>query len=135
MRESGKIELSGHTIIAVMSELRAKNLDAPDEVHELPGVVEQLLELGDLTVGRTRAGVHVGEVELVDDDIRGSAVNAAARIMDRAEPDEILLSETTRTLAQASGLAFEGRGAHQLKGLPGEWTLYAYVPGGDPKDL
>jgi len=74
-----------------------------------------------------RAGVHVGEVELVGDDVRGVAVHEAARIMAAAAADEILVSDLTRALAQASGLAFEDRGAHELKGLEGEWRLAAFV--------
>lgn len=60
-------------------------------------------------------------------DVRGVAVHAAARIMARAGEGEILVSETTRMLAQGSGLAFEDRGTHELKGLDGEWRLFAYV--------
>jgi len=75
-----------------------------------------------------RAGVHVGEVELVGADVRGVAVHEAARIMAIAAPDEVLVSETTRALALASGFEFEDRGAHELKGLPGQWRLYAHVP-------
>jgi class 3 adenylate cyclase/mannose-6-phosphate isomerase-like protein (cupin superfamily) len=79
-----------------------------------------------------RAGIHVGEVELVAGDVRGVAVHAAARIMARAGAGEILVSETTRVLAQSSGLEFEDRGTHELKGLDGEWRLFAYVhSGGD----
>jgi len=74
-----------------------------------------------------RAAVHVGEVEVVGSDVRGVAVHEAARIMDAATEDEILVSETTHALAQASGLAFEDRGTRSLKGLPGEWRLFAYV--------
>jgi len=74
-----------------------------------------------------RAGVHVGEVQLVGKDVRGVAVHEAARVMSKAEADEILVSETTRALAMASGLVFEERGTHELKGLPGEWRLFAYV--------
>ena len=74
-----------------------------------------------------RAGVHVGEVELVGSDVRGVAVHEAARIMAAAGPDEILVSDMTRALAQASGLAFEDRGMHELKGLEGEWRLAAFV--------
>lgn len=76
---------------------------------------------------RIRAGAHVGEVELVGADIRGVAVHEAARIMAAAGPDEILASDMTRALAQASGLAFEDRGAHELKGLDGEWRLAAFI--------
>lgn len=74
-----------------------------------------------------RAGVHVGEVELVGGDVRGVAVHEAARIMAVAGPDEIMVSEMTRALAQASGLLFEDRGAHELKGLDGEWRLAAFA--------
>ena len=73
-----------------------------------------------------RAGVHVGEVELVGDDVRGVAVHEAARIMAVAVADEILVSDLTRALAQASGLAFADRGIHELKGLDGEWRLAAF---------
>jgi class 3 adenylate cyclase len=77
-----------------------------------------------------RAGVHLGEVELVDDDVRGVTVHAALRIMGAAEPDEILASEITRTIAETTGLRFEDRGVHELKGLEGEWKLFAYLPEG-----
>jgi class 3 adenylate cyclase len=74
-----------------------------------------------------RIGVHVGEVEMVGDDVRGVAVHEAARIMAAAGADEILVSDLTRMLAGAGGCAFEDRGAHQLKGLDGEWRLAAFV--------
>jgi class 3 adenylate cyclase len=76
---------------------------------------------------RIRAGVHVGEVELVAGGVRGVAVHEAARIMGEAGADEILVSETTRLLALASDLEFEERGTHALKGLAGEWRLHALV--------
>jgi class 3 adenylate cyclase len=74
-----------------------------------------------------RVGVHVGEVEIVGDDVRGVTVHEAARIMAAAGADEILVSELTRVLASGAGLAFEDRGAHVLKGLDGEWRLAAYA--------
>ena len=76
-----------------------------------------------------RVGVHVGEVEIVGADVRGVTVHEAARIMAKAGPDEILVSELTRVLAGAAGLAFEDRGKHMLKGLEGEWRLAAYTDG------
>lgn len=76
-----------------------------------------------------RAGVHVGEVELVGEDVRGVAVHEAARIMATAGPGEILVSDLTRALVGASGLEFEDRGRFELKGLAGEWHLCAFVPG------
>jgi class 3 adenylate cyclase len=74
-----------------------------------------------------RAGVHVGEVELVGEDVRGVTVHEAARIMAAAGEDEILVSDMTRALGGASGLVFEDRGTHTLKGLDGEWRLAAFV--------
>ncbi len=74
-----------------------------------------------------RAGVHVGEVELVGEDVRGVTVHEAARIMAAAGEDEILVSDLTRALAGASGLAFDDRGTHTLKGLEGEWRLAAFI--------
>jgi class 3 adenylate cyclase len=72
---------------------------------------------------RIRAGVHTGEVEVAGADVRGIAVNEAARIMAAAGPDEILVSEVTRTLT--TGLEFDDRGVHALKGV-GDRRLYAY---------
>jgi class 3 adenylate cyclase len=74
-----------------------------------------------------RAGVHVGEVEAVGAQVRGMAVHEAARIMAGAGPDEILVSATTRDLASGAGLAFEDRGDHDLKGVPGPRRLFAYI--------
>jgi class 3 adenylate cyclase len=72
-----------------------------------------------------RAGVHTGEIELVHDDVRGLAVHIGARIMSRAGPGEVLVSATVKDLVFGSGLEFEDRGTHVLKGVPGEWRLFA----------
>jgi class 3 adenylate cyclase len=79
---------------------------------------------------RVRAGVHVGEVEFAGGTVRGVAVHEAARIMGKAAAGEILVSETTRALAQPSGFAFGDRGPHTLKGLEGERRLYAFLADG-----
>jgi class 3 adenylate cyclase len=76
---------------------------------------------------QVRAGVHVGEVELVGNDVRGVTVHEAARIMAAAGEDEIVVSDLTRALAGASGMRFEDRGTHTLKGLDGEWRLATFV--------
>jgi class 3 adenylate cyclase len=76
-----------------------------------------------------RAGVHVGEVERVGDDVRGVAVHEAARVMGAAAADEVLVTETTRALA--SSLAFEDRGEHALKGLDAPRRLYALTSAGE----
>ncbi len=72
-----------------------------------------------------RAGVHTGEVELRGDDIAGLGVNIASRIEALAQPGEILVSRTVRDIVAGSGLDFDDRGEHDLKGVPGRWQLYA----------
>jgi len=75
-----------------------------------------------------RAGVHTGEVEVVPGDIRGVAVHLASRIMDQAAPGEVWISGVTRELLAGSGLAFESRGRHRLKGIEDERELFAVLP-------
>jgi class 3 adenylate cyclase len=74
---------------------------------------------------QVRAAVHVGEVEIVGDRIRGLAVHEVARVLGVAEPGAILVSQMTRDLASAAGMTFEDRGLHALKGIPGERRLFA----------
>jgi class 3 adenylate cyclase len=72
-----------------------------------------------------RAGLHTGECELRGDDIGGIAVHIGARVCHLAGANEVLVSGTTRDLVVGSGLEFEDRGVHELKGVPGEWRLLA----------
>jgi class 3 adenylate cyclase len=75
-----------------------------------------------------RAGVHTGEVELVANTIEGIAVHIGARIAAQARPGEVLVSSIVRDLAAGSGIDFDDRGIKMLKGVPGEWHLYAARP-------
>jgi len=70
-----------------------------------------------------RTGLHTGEVEMTDDRIGGIAVHIGARIAALAKANEILVSSTVKDLVAGSGLEFEERGSHTLKGVPGEWRL------------
>ena len=72
-----------------------------------------------------RAGLHTGELELMNGDIGGIAVHTGARVSAEAEPSEVLVSSTVKDLVAGSGIEFEDRGSHELKGVPGEWRLYA----------
>jgi class 3 adenylate cyclase len=72
-----------------------------------------------------RAGVHTGECELIGADVAGLAVHVAARVQSKAEPGEVLVSSTVRDLAVGSGLEFNDRGTHELKGVSGTWQLFA----------
>ena len=82
--------------------------------------------LSDLGIS-IRAGVHTGEVEVAGDRISGIAVHVGARIVALAAPAEILVSTTVKDLVPGSGLRFEGRGTHALKGVPGQYALFAAV--------
>jgi pimeloyl-ACP methyl ester carboxylesterase len=72
-----------------------------------------------------RAGLHTGECELIGEEVRGIAVHTGARVAALAGPGEVLVSSTVKDLVAGSGLEFDDRGFHELKGVPGEWRLYA----------
>jgi class 3 adenylate cyclase/predicted alpha/beta hydrolase len=74
-----------------------------------------------------RAGVHTGEVEKIGDDVGGLAVHLGARVGALAGPGEVLASQTVKDLVVGSGIEWEDRGSHTLKGVPGEWRVYAVV--------
>lgn len=77
-----------------------------------------------------RGGVHTGECELHEGKVAGIAVSIGARIAGLASAGEVLVSSTVRDLVAGSGLQFEERGAHELRGVPGEWGVFAVVGGG-----
>ena len=72
-----------------------------------------------------RAGLHTGECEVRGDDIGGIGVHIGARVSALAGPNDVLVSSTLRDLVIGSGIEFEDRGTHELKGVPGEWRLFA----------
>jgi pimeloyl-ACP methyl ester carboxylesterase len=72
-----------------------------------------------------RAGVHTGEMEIVGDELRGIGVHIGARVASVAGPGEVLVSQTVRDLVAGSGIDLVDRGLHDLKGVPGEWRLFA----------
>ncbi len=72
-----------------------------------------------------RAGLHTGECELIDGKVAGIAVHTGARVASRANPGEVLVSSTVKDLVAGSGIQFEDRGVAELKGIPGEWRLFA----------
>jgi class 3 adenylate cyclase len=71
-----------------------------------------------------RAGLHTGECEVIDGKVGGMAVNIGARVGAAAEPSEVLVSQTVKDLVVGSGLEFEDRGEHELKGVDGPWRLH-----------
>ena len=90
-------------------------------IHCACAISEAVRELG-LEI---RAGLHTGEVELAEDRPRGIAVHIGARVSAKAEPGEVLVSNTVKDLVAGSGIDFDDRGTAELKGVPGEWRLYA----------
>jgi class 3 adenylate cyclase len=74
---------------------------------------------------QVRAGIHTGECERHGEKLAGLAVNVGARVSGSAEAGEVLVSQTVKDLVAGSGIEFQDRGAHELKGVPGEWRLYA----------
>lgn len=77
---------------------------------------------------RIRVGIHTGEVERIADDLGGLAVVIGARVGALAGPGEILVSRTVADLVAGSDMQFRAQGKRELKGVPGEWELYAVVP-------
>jgi class 3 adenylate cyclase len=80
-----------------------------------------------------RVGLHTGECEVRGDDLAGLAVHIAARVGAMAKPKEVLVSGTVKDLVVGSGIEFEDRGEHQLRGVPGGWRLFG-VAGDGPVD-
>jgi class 3 adenylate cyclase len=98
------------------------SFDGPARAITCAGaILDHVTEIG----LKVRAGIHTGECERVGEKIAGLAVNAGARISAAAEPGEVLVSGTVKDLVAGSGIEFDDRGVHELKGVPGEWRLYA----------
>ena len=74
-----------------------------------------------------RASLHTGEVEVIGNDVGGIAVHIASRILAAAAPGELLVSNTVKDLVVGSGIEFEDRGEHELRGVPGEWRLWSVL--------
>lgn len=113
-----KINTTGDGVLAAF--------DSPARSIRAGLAIQQALAPLDLPV---RAGVHTGECEIRGGVPSGIAVHIGARVASLAQGGEVLASRTVRDLAVGSGLAFYDRGEHQLKGVPGEWRLYAAAEG------
>jgi class 3 adenylate cyclase len=108
------VKLTGDGVLATF--------DGPGRGIRCARAVRQALEPLGL---RIRAGLHSGEVELRGEDIGGIGVHVAARVMGHAGPGELLASGAVPPLVAGSGIEFEDRGEHALKGVPGRWHLFA----------
>jgi class 3 adenylate cyclase len=119
-----QIERGGGVVVNTAGDGLVATFDMPvDAVKTARRIAEGVRAL-DLHI---RAGVHTGEIELLGEDVAGIGVHIAARVMSAAPPGEIWVSRTVADLVTGSGLTFEDRGEHDLKGVPGRWTLLALV--------
>jgi class 3 adenylate cyclase/pimeloyl-ACP methyl ester carboxylesterase len=96
--------------------------DGPQRAIRCAMAIRDAVQALDIEV---RAGLHTGECEVRGDDIGGIGVHIGARVSALAGPNEVLVSSTLRDLVIGSGLEFEDRGAYELKGVPGEWRIFA----------
>ena len=112
-----EVEVTGDGFLATF--------DGPTRAMRCAFAVRDAVALVGLDV---RAGVHSGECEIMEEKIGGMAVHIGARVAASAAAGEILGSSTVKDLVIGSTLRFTDRGLHQLKGVPGEWRLYAAEP-------
>ena len=99
-------------------------LDGPARAVRCAGAIRNAVRSLGLEV---RCGLHTGECELMGDNLAGIAVHIGARVAALAAPSEVLVSQTVRDLVAGSGLVFEPRGTHTLKGVPSTWSLFRAV--------
>jgi pimeloyl-ACP methyl ester carboxylesterase len=125
-----------HAVIrAHLSRFRGRELDTAGDgflasfdgparaIRCARAVTEAVRELGI----EVRAGLHTGECELLGDKLGGISVHIGARVAALAQPGEVLVSSTVKDLVAGSGIEFEDRGVEELKGVPGQWRLFAVV--------
>jgi class 3 adenylate cyclase len=115
------VRFRGHEIKTVGDGFLA-TFDGPQRAIKCALAVREAVKPLGLEV---RAGLHTGECERRGVDVGGIAVHIGARVASEASASEVLVSSTVKDLVVGSGLAFEDRGARELKGVPGEWRLYA----------
>jgi class 3 adenylate cyclase len=118
----GHVEASGGRVIKSTGDGALATLPGP--ARAVRCARDLLREVGELDL-ELRAGVHTGECEAIGDDIGGLAEHIGARVAASARPGEVLVSSTVKDLVVGSGLRFDDRGEHDLKGVPGSWRLYA----------
>ncbi|MDP9325546.1 MAG: adenylate/guanylate cyclase domain-containing protein [Candidatus Dormibacteraeota bacterium] len=102
----------------------AATFDGPARAITCAGAIRDAVRLLGLEM---RAGLHTGEIERRGDDVSGVGVHIAARVAQLAGAGEVLVSSTVKDLVVGSGIAFEDRGTHVLKGVPDEWRLLSVV--------
>lgn len=121
---SDQVVAFGGRVVKTTGDGVLATLDGPSRAVECVFAIRKALDGLGLQI---RAGVHTGEVERRGDDVGGIGVNIGSRVAALAGPGEVWVSRTVKDLATGSGLSFEDRGRHELKGVPDEWELYSLV--------
>ena len=119
---SNALELHGGALVDTAGDGAFATFDGPARAIRCALHMRDDLERSGLAV---RSGLHTGEVTRRDDHVAGIAVHIGARVSALAEPGEVLVTRTVRDLVAGSGIAFEERGEHELKGVSDTWMLYA----------
>ncbi len=117
-----QVDAHGGRVVKSLGDGYLATFDGPARAIRCGGAVTE--EAGALGI-EVRAGVHTGECELFGEDVGGMAVHIGARVAAKAGPGEVLVSSAVRDLVVGSGIEFDDRGTHDLKGVPGSWTLLA----------
>ena len=112
----------GGRLVKMTGDGALATFDGPGRAIRCAFALRDALEPLGITI---RAGLHAGEVEFRQDDISGVGVHIAARVLDRADGGELLASSAIPLLVAGSGIEFQDRGEHELKGVTGTWKLYA----------
>jgi predicted ATPase/DNA-binding SARP family transcriptional activator/class 3 adenylate cyclase len=115
-----EVKLTGDGLLATF--------DVPARAIDCACAMRDAVRILDIEI---RVGIHTGEIELRGDDIGGIAVHIGARVAALARPSEILVSQTVTDLVAGSGIRFDKRGPHKLKGVPGTWRLYSVLQHSD----
>ena len=128
-----QVDMHGGRVVKSLGDGYLATFDGPARAIRCGGEVVD--DAGSLGI-EVRAGVHTGECEQLGEDVGGMAVHIGARVAAEAGPGEVLVSSAVRDLVVGSGIEFEGRGTHELKGVPGSWNLLAVrergsIPSGD----
>jgi class 3 adenylate cyclase len=121
MRMNSQIDVSGGREVKSLGDGFLAMFDGPARAIECAhSIMAALRPLGI----PMRAGIHTGEVEIVDEDIKGIAVHRTSRVASLGKGDDIVVSRTIKDLVAVSGISFEDFGTHVLKGVPDAWQLY-----------
>jgi class 3 adenylate cyclase len=123
------VERFGGRMVKQTGDGLLATFETPGEGIQCAAALQQELRTDGIEI---RAGLHAGEVDLRGRDVGGIGVHIASRVMSVAAPGEILVSRTVRDLASGSQISFEDRGAHELKGVGGDWQLFAVANAGTP---